>query len=139
MRRWTRNWIYRRLRSSPRAAPRALPNANPRPRDPRNAVARTVPGLRGRLRAAPQATRPSRRRAPSRPAMTIWIGRNSDGQLAQLHRRAQAQEPIMARILTVDDSPVMRQMVKATLAEAGHVVTQAANGEEALRIAATQV
>lgn len=45
----------------------------------------------------------------------------------------------MARILTVDDSPVMRQMVKATLAEAGHVVTQAANGEEALRIAATQV
>jgi two-component system chemotaxis response regulator CheY len=45
----------------------------------------------------------------------------------------------MARILTVDDSPVMRQMVKATLAESGHVVTQAANGEEALRIAATQV
>ena len=45
----------------------------------------------------------------------------------------------MARILAVDDSPVMRQMVKATLAEAGHEVAQAANGEEALRVAATQV
>jgi len=45
----------------------------------------------------------------------------------------------MARILAVDDSPVMRQMVKATLAEAGHTVSQAANGEEALRIAAAQV
>ena len=44
----------------------------------------------------------------------------------------------MARILAVDDSPVMRQMVKATLAEAGHEVAQAANGEEALRVAATQ-
>ena len=45
----------------------------------------------------------------------------------------------MARILTVDDSPVMRQMVKATLIDAGHEVVQGANGEEALRIAATQV
>jgi two-component system chemotaxis response regulator CheY len=45
----------------------------------------------------------------------------------------------MARILAVDDSPVMRQMVKATLVEAGHEVSQAANGEEALRVAATQV
>lgn len=45
----------------------------------------------------------------------------------------------MARILTVDDSPVMRQLVKATLVEAGHEVTQAANGQEALKIAATQV
>jgi two-component system chemotaxis response regulator CheY len=44
----------------------------------------------------------------------------------------------MARILTVDDSPVMRQMVKATLLDAGHDVTQAANGEEALRIAGTE-
>jgi two-component system chemotaxis response regulator CheY len=51
----------------------------------------------------------------------------------------QAQEAIMARILAVDDSPVMRQMVKATLAEAGHEVSQAANGEEALRMAAAQV
>ena len=45
----------------------------------------------------------------------------------------------MARILTVDDSPVMRQMVKATLIDAGHEVVQGANGEEALRIAANQV
>jgi two-component system, chemotaxis family, chemotaxis protein CheY len=44
----------------------------------------------------------------------------------------------VARILAVDDSPVMRQMVKATLVDAGHEVVQAANGEEALRIAATQ-
>jgi two-component system chemotaxis response regulator CheY len=33
----------------------------------------------------------------------------------------------------------MRQMVKATLADAGHEVAQAANGEEALRLAAAQV
>jgi two-component system chemotaxis response regulator CheY len=45
----------------------------------------------------------------------------------------------MARILTVDDSPVMRLMVKATLDEAGHDVCQAANGEEALRLAAAEV
>lgn len=45
----------------------------------------------------------------------------------------------MARILSVDDSPVMRQMVKATLIEAGHEVSQAVNGEEALKVAATQV
>lgn len=44
----------------------------------------------------------------------------------------------MARILTVDDSPVMRQMVKVTLVDAGHEVVQSANGEEALRIAATE-
>ena len=45
----------------------------------------------------------------------------------------------MARILSVDDSPVMRQMVKATLLEAGHEVSQAPNGEEGLKIAGTQV
>jgi len=45
----------------------------------------------------------------------------------------------VARILSVDDSPVMRQMVKATLLEAGHEVSQAPNGEEGLKIAGTQV
>ncbi len=45
----------------------------------------------------------------------------------------------MARILTVDDSPVMRLMVKATLDDAGHDVQQAANGEEALRMASAEV
>ena len=41
----------------------------------------------------------------------------------------------MARILAVDDSAAMRQMVGATLASAGHQVEQAADGQEALRIA----
>ncbi|HEY1899831.1 MAG TPA: response regulator [Steroidobacteraceae bacterium] len=45
----------------------------------------------------------------------------------------------MARILTVDDSHVMRLMVKVTLEEAGHKVSQAGNGEEALRLAASEV
>jgi two-component system chemotaxis response regulator CheY len=45
----------------------------------------------------------------------------------------------MARILTVDDSPVMRLMVKATLDDAGHDVCQASNGAEALRMAAAEV
>jgi two-component system, chemotaxis family, chemotaxis protein CheY len=45
----------------------------------------------------------------------------------------------VARILTVDDSPVMRQMVHATLTGAGHEVSQAADGEEALRLATAQV
>ncbi len=44
----------------------------------------------------------------------------------------------MERNLTVDDSPVMRQMVKATLIDAGDEVTHAANGAEALKIAGTQ-
>jgi two-component system chemotaxis response regulator CheY len=45
----------------------------------------------------------------------------------------------VARILTVDDSHVMRLMVKVTLEEAGHKVSQAGNGEEALRLAASEV
>jgi two-component system, chemotaxis family, chemotaxis protein CheY len=44
----------------------------------------------------------------------------------------------MAKILSVDDSPVMRQMVKATLLDAGHEVSQAPNGQEGLKIAASQ-
>ncbi len=40
----------------------------------------------------------------------------------------------MARILTVDDSPSMRQMVGATLESAGHEVLTAIDGEDALRI-----
>ncbi len=45
----------------------------------------------------------------------------------------------MARILTVDDSHVMRLMVKAALADAGHDVSQAANGADALRMASREV
>ncbi len=41
----------------------------------------------------------------------------------------------MARILAVDDSAAMRQMVGITLTGAGHEVQQAADGREALQIA----
>ena len=44
----------------------------------------------------------------------------------------------MARILTVDDSVAMRQMVEVTLTSAGYDVKQAQNGVEALNIAGTQ-
>ena len=41
----------------------------------------------------------------------------------------------MARILAVDDSAAMRQMVGITLTGAGYDVQQAADGREALQIA----
>lgn len=41
----------------------------------------------------------------------------------------------MPRILTVDDSVAMRQMVSATLTSAGYEVVQACNGREALQVA----
>lgn len=41
----------------------------------------------------------------------------------------------MPRILTVDDSAAMRQMVELTLTSAGYDVSQATNGREALDIA----
>src|SRR5215831_11285726 len=41
----------------------------------------------------------------------------------------------MARILAVDDSAAMRQMVGITLTGAGHEVEQACDGREALEIA----
>jgi two-component system chemotaxis response regulator CheY len=44
----------------------------------------------------------------------------------------------MARILAVDDSAAMRQMVGITLAGAGYEVSQAADGREALQIAEKQ-
>ncbi|HVY83167.1 MAG TPA: response regulator [Steroidobacteraceae bacterium] len=43
----------------------------------------------------------------------------------------------MARILTVDDSAAMRQMVEVTLTSAGYEVEQACDGREALNIAGT--
>jgi two-component system, chemotaxis family, chemotaxis protein CheY len=45
----------------------------------------------------------------------------------------------MARILAVDDSPLMRQMVSATLTGAGHSVEQASDGCEALAAARREV
>ena len=44
----------------------------------------------------------------------------------------------MARILAVDDSASMRQMVNFTLKEAGHEVSEAADGEQALALAKSQ-
>ena len=44
----------------------------------------------------------------------------------------------MPRILTVDDSVAMRQMVEVTLTSAGYDVKQAQNGVEALSIAGSQ-
>lgn len=41
----------------------------------------------------------------------------------------------MPRILTVDDSAAMRQMVEVTLTSAGYDVQQAQDGREALKIA----
>ncbi|HEX4973098.1 MAG TPA: response regulator [Steroidobacteraceae bacterium] len=42
----------------------------------------------------------------------------------------------MMRILAADDSPSMREMVRMTLGSAGFEVTAAADGAEALRLAA---
>jgi two-component system chemotaxis response regulator CheY len=42
------------------------------------------------------------------------------------------------RIMTVDDSVAMRQLVSATLTHAGYDVLQAANGREALQLATEQ-
>jgi two-component system, chemotaxis family, chemotaxis protein CheY len=44
----------------------------------------------------------------------------------------------MARILAVDDSASMRQMVSFTLKGAGHDVLEACDGVEALKVAKTQ-
>lgn len=45
----------------------------------------------------------------------------------------------MAKILAVDDSNSMRQMVAFSLKGAGHEVTEAEDGEVALKIAKTRV
>ncbi len=44
----------------------------------------------------------------------------------------------MANILTVDDSASMRQMISISLEGAGHIVTQAWNGEDGLIAAQKQ-
>lgn len=44
----------------------------------------------------------------------------------------------MPRILAVDDSPSMRQMVSATLSSAGYEVEQAEDGVQALQLAGRQ-
>ena len=44
----------------------------------------------------------------------------------------------MAKILTVDDSKVIRDLVEAVLSESGHVVTTANDGVEGLEATRTQ-
>ena len=44
----------------------------------------------------------------------------------------------MAQILAVDDSASMRQMVSFTLKGAGHEVTEASDGQQALKLAKTK-
>lgn len=44
----------------------------------------------------------------------------------------------MVQILAVDDSPSMRALVASALTSAGHAVTQASDGEEALALARQQ-
>ena len=44
----------------------------------------------------------------------------------------------MTRILTVDDSAAMRQMVEVTLTSAGYAVEKASDGREALALAQAQ-
>jgi two-component system, chemotaxis family, chemotaxis protein CheY len=44
----------------------------------------------------------------------------------------------VARILTVDDSAAMRQMVEVTLTSAGYEVSQAKDGREALQLAGAE-
>lgn len=44
----------------------------------------------------------------------------------------------MRTILAVDDSPSMRQMVRATLESAGYGVVEAVDGQEALELARTR-
>jgi|SRR5690606_6828432 len=44
----------------------------------------------------------------------------------------------MKRILAVDDSPSMREMVRSALTSAGFEVVQATDGDEALRLAREQ-
>ncbi len=44
----------------------------------------------------------------------------------------------MATILTVDDSPSVRQMVKLVLGGSGHTVTEACDGSDGLAKASAQ-
>jgi len=47
----------------------------------------------------------------------------------------QPSPPCRAKILVVDDEPVIRQLETTVLEELGHLVVQASNGEAALRLA----
>src|SRR5690349_23202492 len=47
-------------------------------------------------------------------------------------RASNRDTAIMLKILTIDDSRVMRQMLEATLSGAGHTAIQAVDGQEGL-------
>ncbi|HLI11843.1 MAG TPA: response regulator [Alphaproteobacteria bacterium] len=47
-------------------------------------------------------------------------------------RRFGCEEPVMARILITDDQGSVRGFVRAILEDAGHIITEARNGREAL-------
>ncbi len=49
-----------------------------------------------------------------------------------------AAQATMATILTVDDSPSVRQMVKLVLSSSGHAVTEACDGSDGLAKASAQ-
>ncbi|MEY2880049.1 MAG: twitching motility response regulator PilH [Verrucomicrobiota bacterium] len=44
----------------------------------------------------------------------------------------------MAKVLIVDDSPTQIALMRASVAEAGHVTVSASDGESALKLAATE-
>jgi two-component system chemotaxis response regulator CheY len=60
------------------------------------------------------------------------VRKSAAGEFCQLDKY------VVTRILTVDDSAAMRQMVEVTLTSAGYAVEKAADGREALALAQSQ-
>src|SRR6185437_3171407 len=58
-----------------------------------------------------------------------FLGRLAAGR-SSIQR--QARQRLMATVLTVDDSPSIRQMIKVTLEPAGHAVVEAGDGAQGL-------
>jgi two-component system chemotaxis response regulator CheY len=60
------------------------------------------------------------------------VRKSAAGEFCQLDKY------VVTRILTVDDSAAMRQMVEVTLTSAGYAVEKATDGREALALAQSQ-
>jgi two-component system, sensor histidine kinase and response regulator len=58
--------------------------------------------------------------------------------MTSLDESIRAAAPARRRVLVVDDDPLMREVMAALFADAGHDVTHAENGEDACAIAARQ-